>query len=287
MDMSKERTKIVVMVAILLMVGTMTTAGDTITTKSGLKYIITQKAERPKFKLKNIFKKKVEGVKPNFGDKVVAHYTGKFTDGKVFDSSVPSGTPFTFPLGQGRVIKGWDEGFALLHVGEKATFIIPYHLAYGEAGRPPTIPPKATLIFDVELLDVRVPPKPVAFETKGIKMQETASGLKYQVVNEGTGSNPQQGETVIVHYTGYLESGEVFDSSIPREQPFQFPLGQKRVIAGWDEGIALMKIGGKTRFTIPSNLAYGERGFGKIIPAKATLVFDVELLGVRPAPLRQ
>jgi len=265
-------TRILTLAAALLIVGTMAQAGDTITTKSGLKYIITTKGD---------------GVKPNIGDKVVAHYTGKFTDGKVFDSSVERGTPFTFPLGKGRVIKGWDEGFALLRVGDKATFIIPYQLAYGEGGRPPSIPAKSTLIFDVELLDIKVPPKPVAFETKGVAIQKTASGLKYQVVQEGTGPNPQPGEIVIVHYTGYLENGDIFDSSIPRKQPLQFPLGQKRVIAGWDEGIALMKIGGKTRLTIPASLAYGDQGFGNVIPANATLTFDIELLGVRPVPVKQ
>lgn len=95
------------------------------------------------------------GPKPTVGQTVVAHYTGKFNDGKKFDSSVDRGTPFEFKVGQGQVIKGWDEGFALLNVGTKATLLLPYTMAYGEQGYPGAIPPKATLVFDVELIGVK------------------------------------------------------------------------------------------------------------------------------------
>lgn len=109
--------------------------------------------------------------------------------------------------------------------------------------------------------------------------QTTASGLRFIVVEEGRGESPPPGSRVSVHYTGMLEDGTVFDSSYKRGQPFEFDLGEGRVIAGWDEGIALMKAGAKYRLIIPPELGYGERGAGGVIPANATLLFDVELLG--------
>jgi peptidylprolyl isomerase len=107
----------------------------------------------------------------------------------------------------------------------------------------------------------------------------TDSGLKYVDIVEGTGAIPQKGQTVSVHYTGTLENGTKFDSSRDRGQPFQFPLGAGRVIKGWDEGIATMKIGGQRKLIIPPDLGYGSRGAGGVIPPNATLLFDVELLG--------
>ena len=109
----------------------------------------------------------------------------------------------------------------------------------------------------------------------------TSSGLQYidQVV--GTGDTATAGQTVSVHYTGWLTNGKKFDSSVDRGQPFSFRLGVGQVIKGWGEGVQGMKIGGKRKLTIPSNLGYGARGAGGLIPPHATLVFDVELLGVQ------
>jgi FKBP-type peptidyl-prolyl cis-trans isomerase len=106
----------------------------------------------------------------------------------------------------------------------------------------------------------------------------TPSGLQYEVVSEGTGPKPQETDTVSVHYEGTLLSGEVFDSSYARNEPAQFALDE--VIPGWTEGIQLMNVGGTYRFFIPPGLAYGEQGYGNIIPANSTLVFKVELLGI-------
>ena len=237
---------------------------NAITTASGLKYVITQKGK---------------GKKPQKGDKVILHYTGKLTDSTIFDSSVKRGQPFTFTLGVGQVIKGWDEGIALLMVGDKATFTIPPELGYGSkaAGK---IPPNSTLIFDVELLKIteRIIPKP--FEVTDKDTITTKSGLKYIVVEKGKGKQAGAGKIVLVHYTGYLTDNTIFDSSIERGQPFEFTLGAGQVIKGWDEGIALLKVGGKTRLIIPPDLGYGSRATRKI-PANATLIFDVELVGVK------
>lgn len=110
---------------------------------------------------------------------------------------------------------------------------------------------------------------------------KTDSGLEYTETQAGTGEQAAAGKTVRVHYTGKLPDGKVFDSSYSRGEPIEFPLGAGRVIRGWDEGIALMKVGGKATLTIPPDLAYGERGAGGVIPPNATLVFDVELIEVK------
>jgi peptidylprolyl isomerase len=109
----------------------------------------------------------------------------------------------------------------------------------------------------------------------------TPSGLSYEDEVEGTGPSPQQGQTAVVHYTGWLTDGTKFDSSRDRGQPFSFPVGRGQVIKGWDEGVATMKTGGKRKLTIPPDLGYGPRGAAGVIPPNATLVFDVELLDVR------
>ena len=110
---------------------------------------------------------------------------------------------------------------------------------------------------------------------------KTQSGLEYIEIEAGTGAQAMVGKSVSVHYTGKFQDGKVFDSSIPRGEPLTFPLGRGNVIKGWDEGIALMKVGGKAQLIIPPNLAYGERGAGGVIPPNATLVFDVELVSVQ------
>ena len=109
----------------------------------------------------------------------------------------------------------------------------------------------------------------------------TPTGLKYVDHVIGTGATPKKGQQVRVHYTGRLTDGKKFDSSVDRGQPFQFQIGGGQVIRGWDEGIATMKVGGKRTLTIPPDLGYGAAGFPGAIPPNATLIFDVELLGVQ------
>ena len=113
----------------------------------------------------------------------------------------------------------------------------------------------------------------------------TASGLKITDTQAGTGATPKTGQTCVMHYTGWLyqdgKKGAKFDSSVDRGQPFEFPIGTGRVIKGWDEGVAGMKVGGKRTLIIPPELGYGARGAGGVIPPNATLLFEVELLGVK------
>jgi len=113
----------------------------------------------------------------------------------------------------------------------------------------------------------------------------TPDGLQIIDLKVGTGASPKKGQTVVVHYTGWLytdgKKGAKFDSSVDRGQPFEFPIGQQQVIPGWDEGVATMKVGGKRTLIIPSELAYGSNGAGGVIPPNATLIFDVELLRIK------
>ncbi len=239
--------------------------GETVTTKSGLKIIL---------------KGKGTGVKVDSGDQVTIHYDGYFPDGKFFDSSVKRGQPFQTKIGVGQVIKGWDEGVTMLNVGDTAQLIIPSELGYGSMARG-GIPANSTLIFDVMVIDTKKPVVPVPYDVKGKTVLKTASGLEYVVVHSGKGTQATAGKMATVHYTGYLLDGKKFDSSVERGDPFVFPLGQGQVIQGWDEGVALMKEGDKFRFFVPYQLGYGEQGYPPVIPQKATLVFDVELIKIQ------
>lgn len=202
--------------------------------------------------------------------RVTVDYTGWTTDGKMFDSSLITGKPATFPLD--KVIEGWTEGVQLMVAGETRRFWIPESLAYkGKAGRP-----KGTLVFDVKLISFAEPPSqtPTDFKTPPSAAKRTASGLSYQVVKPGSGTRrPTELSTVTVHYSGWTTDGKMFDSSIPRGEPTTFPL--KNVIPGWTEGVQLMVEGEKTRFWIPEALAYKGQG-----PVFGDLVFDIELIKI-------
>ena len=126
--------------------------------------------------------------------------------------------------------------------------------------------------------------RPAGAQTQG-KAMTTDSGLQIIDTSVGTGASPKTGQTCVMHYTGWLydggAKGKKFESSVDRGQPFEFPIGMQRVIGGWDEGVATMKVGGKRTLIIPPELGYGARGAGGVIPPNATLIFDVELLGIK------
>ena len=207
-------------------------------------------------------------------DIVKVHYTGWTTDGKMFDSSVARGEPAGLPMD--RVITGWSEGLQLMVVGEKRRVWIPENLAYsGEAGRP-----AGMLVFDVELLALNrmeaAPAVPEDVASAPVSAEVTDSGLTSRVLQPGTGTeHPKKSSEVTVHYTGWTTDGEMFDSSVLRGQPANFPLNQ--VIKGWTEGVQLMVVGEKRRFWIPEKLAYG----GRQGAPQGMLVFDVELISFK------
>jgi len=237
------------------------------TTESGLQYEVIEPGEGPA---------------PEPGDVVSIHYSATLEDGTEIDDTYERGEPATFVLGQGIVIPGWDEGVALMHEGEKAKLVIPPELAFGDqGGAAGLIPPNSTLIFEVELVSIQAGAPDVPTTVEEADYVTTESGLKYHDFVVGEGPSPETGQTVTVHYTGWLEDGTKFDSSLDRGQPFTFTIGMRQVIAGWDEGVATMKVGGKRQLVIPSELGYGEQGAGAVIPPNATLIFEVELLDVQ------
>jgi len=217
---------------------------------------------------------------PGPHDRVVVQYTGWTPDGKMFDSSIPTGEPARFPLDA--VIKGWTEGLQLMAKGEKRRFWIPSALAYGDTPERPGAP-AGPLVFDVELLDfVKVtppPPAPADVAAAPADAKKTASGLAYKILKHGKGkAHPTEDSTVEVHYSGWTTDGRLFDSSVVRGQSATFPLGG--VIKGWTEGLQLMVVGDKARFWIPGDLAYGNHPAQPGAPS-GTLVFDVELLAIK------
>ncbi|MCC6455163.1 MAG: FKBP-type peptidyl-prolyl cis-trans isomerase [Caldilineaceae bacterium] len=221
------------------------------------------------------------GPKPQPGEIVSVHYTGTLEDGTVFDSSRERGEPISFPLGGGYVIPGWDEGIALMNQGGHSTLVIPPDLAYGAEGFGDVIPANATLTFDVELVDIAPgsPAAPTAVDEASYTTTE--QGIKYVDLVAGDGPAVANGQLVVAHYTGWLEDGTKFDSSLDRGEPFTFNLGMGQVIAGWDLGMRGMKVGATRQLVIPPQLGYGERGAGGVIPPNATLIFEIELLEVQ------
>lgn len=220
-------------------------------------------------------------TKPTEWDRVKVHYSGWTADGEMFDSSVTRNQPATF--GVNGVIKGWTEGLQLMVVGEKRRFWIPGKLAYGDAKRPGR--PSGQLTFDVELLEViegpKPPPVPEDVAAPPAAAKKTKSGLAYRVLEKGTGKvRPKAESYVQVHYSGWTTDGKMFDSSIMRGQPSSFSLSG--VIKGWTEGVQLMVEGEKTRFWIPSELAYGDKP-GR---PQGMLVFDIQLLSIKDSPTK-
>lgn len=204
-------------------------------------------------------------------DLLTMDYTGKLKDGKVFDSSKkPGRKPFTFILGAGQVIKGWDKGILGMKVGGQRTLVIPPDLGYGAAGAGDVIPANATLTFEVEL--------------KGIYK------CNYKVIKPGTGVGVKVGDSIEVQYTGTLADGKKFDSSLDHGAPMPVTVGRSRLVPGFTQALFGMKVGEKRKVTIPSEYAYGDRGIPDqspnakpgswLIPPKSTLIFDLELVTI-------
>lgn len=211
------------------------------------------------------------------GDVVEVHYIGKFTDGKIFDSSYNRNSPISVTLGQGRVIKGWEEALLYMRDGDSALVTIPPKIGYGEYDYA-SIPGNSTLVFTMKVVSLQKRPKP--YDVEGIDTVKLENGLSYIVVKKGEGEGCSKNDSVNVKYSGYFINGTKFDSSFdhPGGKPFKFIIGRKQVIAGWDLGVLGMKAGEKRRLIIPYQMAYGEQGRNPVIPPKSDLIFDVELV---------
>lgn len=200
------------------------------------------------------------GDKPEAGDFVKIHFIGSLADGTEFANSyVQGGDPLILTYGRSGLFEGFDMAIEMMTIGETARVGIPASLAFGDQGTG-VIPPNADLYFDLELVGL--------------------AEIEFESLEEGTGEQAMPGDLVQVHYTGTLEDGTVFDSSLDRGEPIEFMLGQGMVIPGWEMGIGMMKEGGKAILTIPPELGYGSAGAGGVIPPNATLTFEVELVSI-------
>lgn len=228
-------------------------------------------------------------------------------NGEMVYSSIESNFPASFEYGKRFDTEGLMQAMGMMREGDEVELIIPSALAFGEMGRPGMIDPFTPLHYFIRLTSVKTKAqndaeiaakaKVAEAEKQALKLQEssvlakyiadnaitvapTASGLYFISTTEGTGEQAVAGSKVKVHYTGTLLDGTKFDSSVDRNEPFEFVLGQGQVIKGWDEGVAMMKVGGKATLILPSSIAYGERQAGDIIKPFSPLKFDVELIEI-------
>lgn len=228
-------------------------------------------------------------AKPTPGTNVSFLFTGKLLDGTTFSSAQDKSKPASFVLGNSNTIAGLQEGISLMHLGDKATLLIPSGLAFRAAGNGGTVPANTVIRIDVEVVDYNFAATDDALIQKYIAdnkitgAQKQASGLYYvPVVANAAGTQATAGKSVSVLYTGKLLDGSTFDASSQHgNTPITFTLGAKQVIAGWDEGIALMRQGEKAILLIPSAQAYGPSSPGTSVPANSVLRFDVELTNVK------
>jgi peptidylprolyl isomerase len=236
-------------------------AGNVIPPNATLVFLVDMIGTKPAPKVDFTDKVVGTGDEAKSGMIVKINYTGTLTNGTVFGSSAE---PVEFMLGAQQGGPGWDEGVPGMKVGGTRMLTVPPELAYGPQGNGSTIPPDATLTFEIELLDVRPAPQ-----------------VEIQDLQVGTGAEAVPGKSVVVNYTGTLTNGVVFDSSFQRNEPFTLTLGAGQVIPGWEQGLQGMKVGGTRVITIPSELAYGAQGAGSTIPPNATLIFQIQMVDVK------
>ena len=263
-------------------------SGGHSTTKDGLEYDIVNDTA---------------GTVADTGDFISFHLTFRTPKDSILNCTRWQGQPYRVKITKPVMKGGLEDGFTLLSVGDSANFWIPVDsLMKGQPPqqRPAFFPPGSKIAYGLKVIkietkkDIEQSSKKmevdqiVAIEEygkkNGLTIQKTASGLHYAIIQEGSGAKAMPGDTVSVHYTGTtLAKGEKFDSSRDRNQPFEFPVGMSAVIPGWDEGFQLFTPGTKAILLIPSKLAYGENGApGSPIGPNSALVFDIELLAVKP-----
>lgn len=248
-----------------------------------------------------------KGSFPNQGDVLKLNFSVGTIDGQMLFSTFDRNEPMDVTFGEQFDTPGFDEGIGYIKKGGRSKLIVPSNLAFDSMGRGQIVAPYTTLVYDIEVLNIRSKEE-VARENEqkvkeesakaekakqaeadkissylklnGITVQPVASGLYYVEIEAGTGAQAAAGKEVNVHYTLYNIEGKKLQSSLDAGQPFKFTLGQGQVIQGWDEGIAMMKAGGKAKLILPSSLAYGATQRGEDIPPYSPLVFEVQLIDV-------
>lgn len=238
-----------------------------------------------------------EGPVAKAGDFITMHFKIATEKDSVLNSTYKNGNPLTTKLFASSIKGGLEEGLMMMSAGDSAIFLVSSDtLMKGQPAnsRPPYFPVGSMVKYTVKMLKVvdsvgaekeQIKAIEDFGKKKGLNLQKTSSGLCYSVATMGSGPKANPGDTIEVHYVGtLLENGKEFDNSRSRNQPFTFPVGMGMVIPGWDEGLQLLPLGSKATLVIPSRLAYGERGApGSPIGPNAALVFDVEVLKVKPA----
>ena len=199
------------------------------------------------------------GPAPQPGEYVAVHHTGTLPSGEQFADTRKDGIPYVFSMGSGQVIAGWELTLRTMKVGDRVKLSVPWQFAYGVAGTR-SVPARTDVVFDMER--VALP------------------AIKTEVLAAGKGAPCLPAKAVTVHYTGTFADGKQFDTSREKNAPYTFVLGARQVIPGWELVIARMRVGDRWKVTIPSALAYGTAGKGEI-PAKADLLFDIEVLDVK------
>jgi peptidylprolyl isomerase len=201
------------------------------------------------------------GPTPKPDDYVLIHETGALADGRVIDDTRAAGAPVLLTMGAGLMIQGWELTLRKMKVGDRVKAVVPWRYAFGALGKPPGVPPKADVTFDIERL-----PLPE---------------IKSETVTAGKGAPCLPGQTLSVHYVGTFADGKKFDSSRDRGPPYSFVLGAHQVIPGWDLALTKMRVGDRRKITVPWVLAYGAQGKPPDIPPKTDLVFDIEILDAK------
>jgi peptidylprolyl isomerase len=255
---------------------------EVITLKSGLQYLDDSLGTGREAKADNLVSIHFKGwmVPKDTASELFSDWTTDQSKGMLsLGDSKMRNQPVKFILNSGSFIKGTDEGIVGMKTGGIRTIIIPSKLAYGEAGIG-FIPPNTDLKVVVELLEVKDKVVAEMWKVDSTLFKTTPSGLKYAIISQGNGPAIELNKTVTIHYSGYLLNGTIFDSSVERDEPIMFVVGQGQVMPGWDEGMQLLKKGDKARFIIPPQLAYGEMQLEKI-PANSTLIFDTEVIDVK------
>jgi peptidylprolyl isomerase len=253
---------------------------DVVTLKSGLKYNDVKIGKGTEAKNGDLVELHFKGWIVKDSSNLFADWSKDSTKkADLIADSYEMTQPLKFVLGSESFIKGSDEGIVGMKPGGQRTILIPSKLAYGPQGMGP-IPPNSSIKLVVELVGAKEVKVAKMWDVDSTKFRTTKSGLKYEIIQDGTGDLVAKNQKVTVHYSGYLLDGTKFDSSVEREEPFSFVVGIGQVIPGWDEGVQMLKKGSKARFIIPPTLAYGARDLGKI-PANSTLIFDVEVIEVQ------
>lgn len=212
-------------------------------------------------------------------DTVFFYFSLSDLSGKLYASATEMTEPAAYILGDSRVNHGWNEALSYMKVGGKATIIVPSTIGSG-APYISNLDPYTTLISDLELVDVKPGIAVEPYNTDSLTEITTESGLKYYAVEQNTEIMLKPGNFVSLNYTGYLEDGTIFDSSVKRGEPAVFNLTEGKLISGFLEGMLLMKVGEKFRFIISPNLGYGADGKFPVIPPNTNLIFDVEVIEI-------